>query len=162
MAGIGKTFLLETIAYRLADGTLYTGENNSLKVDLLFTLTCRELNLLPQNCSWIDVLFDNTYVSEYMKQDISDISRRVMIVIDGFDEWKRLSELRENNFENISPVASAVYELINPTSMVLSDRIILLAGRPQACDFVESIVSSNSLKKELNPSVFQRRMLHSM
>ena len=147
VAGIGKTFLLETIAYRWANSTLYTGENNSLKVDLLFTLTCRELNLLPQNCSWIDVLFDNTYVSEYMKQDISDISPRVMIVIDGFDEWTRLSELRENNFENISPVASAVYELINPTSRVLSDHIILLAGRPQACDFVESIISSNTLKR---------------
>ena len=147
VAGIGKTFLLETIAYRWANGTLYTGENNSLKVDLLFTLTCRELNLLTQNCSWIDVLFDNTYVSEYMKQDISDISRRVMIVIDGFDEWTRLSELRKNNVENISPVASAVYELINPTSGVLSDHIILLAGRPQSCDFVESIISSNKLKR---------------
>ena len=147
VAGIGKTFLLETISYRWANGILYTGENNSLKVDLLFTLTCRELNLLPQNCSWIDVLFDNTYVSECMKQDISDISRRIMIVIDGLDEWTRLDELRKSNFENISPVASAVYELINPTSSVLSDHIILLSGRPQACDFVESMISSNTLKR---------------
>ena len=143
VAGIGKTFLLDTIAYRWANNELYTGENNSLKVDLLFTLTCRELNLLPQNSSWIDVL----YVSKYMKQDISDISRRVMIVIDGFDEWKPLSKLRENKDENISPIESAVYELINPTSSVLSDHIILLAGRPQACDLVESKISSNNLKR---------------
>ena len=40
---------------------------------------------------------------------------------------------------DVSPVASEVYELINPTSRVLSDHIIPLPGRPQACDFVESI-----------------------
>ena len=148
VAGIGKTSLLESIAYRWANNKLYTGENNSLQVDLLFILTCRQLNLLPKNATWKDIIESaDTKVSNSMMKDITDISNRVMIFLDGIDEWNCLSEIREIKTKKCSPITNAVHDLINPTANIFPGRAILIAGRPQACDIIESILSRSRMKR---------------
>ena len=140
VAGIGKTCLLESIAHRWANNKLYTGENNSLEVDILFILTCRELNLLSKNATWRDIIESaDAKVSDCMIEDITDISDRVMIVLDGTDELNCLSEIQQIKTKKCSPITNAIHDLINPTSTIFPGRTILIAGRPQACDIIESI-----------------------
>ena len=141
VAGIGKTSLLESIAHRWANNELYTGENNSLQVDLLFIFNCRQLNLLPKNATWKDIIeSEDAKVSDDMMEDITVISNRVMIFLDGIDEWNCLSEMREIKNKTCSPITNAVHDLINPTANIFPGRVILIAGRPQACDIIESVL----------------------
>ena len=148
IAGIGKTFLLESIVHRWANNKLYTGGNNSLQVDILFILTCRELNLLSKNATWRDIIESaDAKVSDCMIEDITDISDRVMIILDGTDEWNCLKEIQQIKTKKCSPITNAVHDLINPTSTIFPGRTILIAGRPQACDIIESILSRNRIKR---------------
>ena len=148
VAGIGKTCLLESIAHRWANDKLYTGENNSLQVDILFILTCRELNLLSKNATLRDIIESaDAKVSDCMIEDITDISDRVMIVLDGTDEWNCLSEIQQIKTKKCSPITTVVHDLINPTSKIFPGSTILIAGRPQACDIIESILSCSRIKR---------------
>ena len=148
VAGIGKTCLLESIAHRWANNKLYTGEKNSLQVDILFILTCRELNLLSKNVTWRNIIESaDAKLSDCMIEDITDISDRVMIVLDGTDEWNCLSEIQQIQTKNCSPITNAIYDLINPTSTIFPGHTILIAGRPQACDIIESILFRSRIKR---------------
>ena len=148
VAGIGKTCLLESIAHRWANNNLYTGENNSLKIDILFILTCRELNLLSKSATLRDIIeSSDAKVSDCMIEDITDISDRIMIVLDGTDEWNCLSEIQQIKTKKCSPITNAVHDLINPTSALFPGRTILIAGRPQSCDIIESILSRSTIRR---------------
>ena len=104
--------------------------------------------MFSKNATWRDIIQSaDVKVSDCMIEDISDISDRVMIVLDGTDEWNCLSEIQQIETEKCSPITNAVYDLINPTSTIFPGRTILIAGRPQACDIIESILSRSRIKR---------------
>ena len=144
IAGIGKSFLIETMMYLWANGSLFAGVNKSPKVDVLLNFTCREINLLSPTVT-LEKLFQSFYgpqVSVKMLQDISDISDRVLIVVDGLDEWRNINNFRKDRNSTVSPLNKTMYDLINTTSVsLLSGHRTIVVGRPQACNVIESVFS---------------------
>nr|XP_034957347.1 NACHT, LRR and PYD domains-containing protein 6 [Zootoca vivipara] len=82
-AGIGKTMTARKIMLDWAVGKLYQG-----KFDYAFYINCREINLMTEQHSLIDLIFWNCPERNAPLEDIFSNPERLLFIIDGLDELK--------------------------------------------------------------------------
>ena len=146
IAGIGKTSMVDSYVLKWAQGELLNGKDNSQQIDILFKLTCRNVNTFSNVFTAEDLLR-----AEYARvlkdiefEDLEDISHRIVILIDGVDELQSLHEL--NNVlltteirTELPPLVRSVYELIDTHSNTLARHKTIIAARPEACQIVDAV-----------------------
>ena len=134
IAGIGKTSFVDSFILKWINGEVIKD------IDYLVKLSCRELNRLRNIESLDDLLqqkFPRIFNSETV-QSLSYASKKLLIIIDGFDELKnnqlfaQLSKGKEIN----SPLISAIYDLIQPRSSIFPGKRVIVCGRPHSCDMI--------------------------
>ncbi|XP_066577784.1 NACHT, LRR and PYD domains-containing protein 3 [Amia ocellicauda] len=82
-AGIGKSFTAQKIMWDWASGKLY-----SERFDYIFHLKCRELNLISEKISVVDLILNS---SPHLMPAIAQVLSRpeeILFIIDGFDELR--------------------------------------------------------------------------
>ena len=146
IAGIGKTSMVDSYVLKWAQGEFLNGKDNSQQIDILFKLTCRNVNTFSNILTAEELLR-----AEYAKvlkdiefEDLEDISHRILILIDGVDELQSLHEL--NNIlmtteiqTELPPLVKSVYELIDTHSNTLTRHKTIIAARPEACQIIDAV-----------------------
>ena len=146
IAGIGKTSMVDSYVLKWAQGVLLNGKGNSQEIDILFKLTCRNINTFSNVFTAEDLLR-----AEYAKvlkgvefEDLEDISHRILILIDGVDELQFLNELSNVLLTTeiqteLPPLVRSVYELIDTHSYTLTRHKTIIAARPEACQIIDAV-----------------------
>ena len=146
IAGIGKTSMVDSYVLKWAQGELLNGKDNSQQIDILFKLTCRNVNTFSNIFTAEDLLR-----AEYAKvlkdiefEDLEDISHRILILIDGVDELQSLHKLNDVLMTTeiqteLPPLVKSVYELIDTHSNTLTRHKTIIAARPEACQIIDAV-----------------------
>ena len=133
IAGIGKTSFLDTLALKWANEEMYQ------EYDFLFKLHCRELNIWSQK----------RVLEEFEKifTCLRDVKSKVLIIVDGMDEFKHLYNLCSKAKSKCEcEVVSLLYDLID--SDYHQNKKVILAGRPKAIGTVH-LMYENKMKCKL-------------
>ena len=134
IAGIGKTSFIDTFVLKWIEGEILKD------VDYVIKLACRELNRMTDVHS-LEILLRQKFPHIFQNRsyrDLSEISEKVLIILDGFDELKDHRDfLTLTKGKQVNPsMISVLYELIRPRSANLPNKRVIVCGRPQACDVI--------------------------
>ena len=106
--------------------------------DFIFLFTCRELNLLLENIKTVEELFQHKYPEVFKiinPSDLESISERVLIIVDGLDEFQNIYNIR--NTKNRDLNLDLLSSLIDTKNRFLKNHKVIACGRPKACEFVK-------------------------
>ena len=106
--------------------------------DFIFLFTCRELNLLLENIKTVEELFQHKYPEIFKiinPSDLESISERVLIIVDGLDEFQNIYNIR--NTKNRDLNLDLLSSLIDTKNRFLKNHKVIACGRPKACEFVK-------------------------
>ena len=140
IAGIGKTSMVDSYVLKWAKQEILNGENNSQEIDLLFKLTCRNINTFS-NVSTAEELLRCEYekvLKDVECEDLEDISHRILILVDGADEFKSLHEISDHKIRELPGLVKSVYDLIDISSKFLPGHKTMIAARPEACQIIDA------------------------
>lgn len=124
IAGAGKTSLVDFLTLKWAEGLIYQEYN------LLIVFKCRELNLCGERES-LETLLEKKYDKELGKllyDQLQSKRVKVLIIIDGMDEFKYIDDLINSFMKPCNGTASTVHDLIKPTFNF--QKKVILVGRP--------------------------------
>ena len=147
-AGIGKSLFCRKLLRDWASNKLFKPPRNRIIPDFAFAylLTFRQLSLLGErsvslrdvlNCSTL--LDDRCRIDDLLLQYLVDHPEKVLIIIDGFDEYSLQDcvvgdthERYPNSCEEDMPVAALCAKLIN--GQILGQSTVLVTSRPDESD----------------------------
>ena len=147
-AGIGKTLFCQKLIRDWADDKLSQEDTEAEVPDFKFAylLTFRQLNLLRDKpftlraiLNHSSVLDDHSIIDESLFEYMTNHPEKVLIVIDGFDEYSqqdyiasRLDEMYPNSAQEEMPVAALCAKLIK--GKLLSGSVVITTSRPDESD----------------------------
>nr|XP_028592449.1 LOW QUALITY PROTEIN: NACHT, LRR and PYD domains-containing protein 6 [Podarcis muralis] len=130
-AGIGKTMTARKIMLDWAVGKLYQG-----KFDYAFYINCREINLMTEQQSLIDLIFWNCPERNAPLEDIFASPERLLFIIDGLDELKFSLESNEEHLcfdpSQKKPVKVVLRSLVRKS--ILPKSYLIITTRPIALE----------------------------
>ncbi|KAL9956646.1 hypothetical protein ACROYT_G038154 [Oculina patagonica] len=152
-AGIGKTLFSQKLIRDWADDKLFEAQIKTEIPDFKFAylLTFRQLNLLGDGrFSLREILNRSPFLDEHSNIDeslfeyIVNYSEKVLIVLDGYDEFSEqdyiasdLDEQYPNNVQEKMPVAALCAKLIK--GKILRDSVVMITSRPDESDNIGGI-----------------------
>lgn len=132
VAGIGKTVLVQKI---LCD---FGSNVEHLEFDFIIHLTFRDLNLITKPVSFRDlVLRKNSHLTKCVDAILANESK-LLIVLDGFDEFKHYRSCDVDTFVTETDEEGEVTEVISSLIQgeLLPEASVLLTSRPMAISHV--------------------------
>ena len=146
VSGIGKSSVTKEIELLWASGNIFTD------IKYLFHIACGEINNLKQ--SSFEELLKIQYpgLFDLIKfDDLRTIAAKVMIVVDGIDEFTGL-----NQFESLSTgsklptselsITNCLYDMLSLKDQFVRQAYVIVTGRADACSIILQINRRN--KKE--------------
>ena len=148
VAGIGKSTLIQRYVLKWSKNEVLLDDNE--KVDFLFIFQCRDLNTM-QHVTTFEELLKLMYpkVFDYISfDDLTKISDRIMIVVDGLDELQGIYtendsvQLQQDSLQLPFPgmnttMREIVKDIVNTKSTVLKGHKTIVCGRPKACEIIK-------------------------
>ncbi|XP_057310160.1 nucleotide-binding oligomerization domain-containing protein 2-like [Hydractinia symbiolongicarpus] len=130
IAGIGKTSLIDQLVLQWADDKVMND------FDFVFKFPCRELNTLISISSWAELVLKTLpHTYEGFFDELMENSGRVLVIIDGIDEFRYLDDVKHLSAGNPRHrLASIVHDIILERNSLLSNGKVIVCGRPQACN----------------------------
>ncbi|XP_038874213.1 NACHT, LRR and PYD domains-containing protein 12-like [Salvelinus namaycush] len=128
VSGIGKTSQVRMVILNWAEG------NGNQDCPLLFPLPFRELNLLKERLSLIELI--HKFFPELKEPGISNLENiRIWLIFDGLDEFRHLLDFKNSpivtNVTEASSVPTLLTNLING-NLLPSTAYIWITSRPEA------------------------------
>lgn len=152
IAGIGKTSLVDNFVLQWANETIMKD------IDFVFKFTCRELNTLNNISSWEELvrhIFPNVYDGFF--DELIENSSRVLVIIDGIDEFRYLEVMEGLESGNPShKLASIIYNIMSHKLSLLPNSKVIVCGRPQAFNKIGGIFLQSRALKLIEVSGFNR------
>ena len=150
VAGIGKSTLIDMFTFEWAKKELQCQD-----FDFVFKFTCREINEIVKEINSVEDLFKRKFpdILEMVSlKDLSELSERILIIVDGLDELKGIYEMEENRdpLTKRERYLQIVYDLIDTKSNnALKNHKTFACGRPKACEFVRRQLSQTNKSKTI-------------
>ena len=153
-AGIGKTVFCQKLIRDWADGQLFPSPPANAQIPdfkFAFLMTFRQLSLLKDQTLTLKELFnhsllidDQTNIDDSLLEYIINHSEKVLIVIDGFDEYSEQDYIAGNAHERYPntavekiPVAALCAKLIR--GKLLGQSTVMITSRPDESDKIGGI-----------------------
>ena len=136
IAGIGKTSLLDYLLLQWANGKIWNGTGNWPLFDFVFRFNCRDLNGY-HNCDIsVEDLFNWNYPNIFhsvFTETTGGLGKKVLIVVDGLDEFCQLNGL----FHKPPPIGVSVKSSIATVVHTVLTKCFpnctsIVAGRPES------------------------------
>ena len=146
IAGIGQTSMVDSYVLKWTKHELLNGKgNNSLQIDFLFKLTCRNINTFT-NISTAEELLRTEYgnvLKDVEFEDLEDVSHRILILVDGADELQSLHQISNAEARQVSSgQVKSVYDFIDIRSNFLTAHKTIIVARPEACQIIDATFKS--------------------
>ncbi|XP_057309591.1 NACHT, LRR and PYD domains-containing protein 14-like [Hydractinia symbiolongicarpus] len=155
IAGIGKTSLIDQLVFQWADGKMLND------FDFVFKFTCRQINTITNIPTWEELVkrfFPNVYQDFF--NELLENSSRVLIIVDGIDEFRYLDEIKEIAAGNpMHELGSIMHDVILESSSLLPNSKVLVCGRPQACDIIKNLFLTSQQPKLIEVSGFDENSI---
>ncbi|XP_057309570.1 NACHT, LRR and PYD domains-containing protein 13-like [Hydractinia symbiolongicarpus] len=155
IAGIGKTSLIDQLVFQWADGKMLND------FDFVFKFTCRQINTITNTSTWEELVkrfFPNVYQDFF--NELLENSRRVLIIVDGIDEFRYLDDIKEIAAGNpMHELGSIMHDIILESSSLLPNSKVLVCGRPQACDIIKNLFLTSQQPKLIEVSGFDENSI---
>ncbi|XP_057309574.1 uncharacterized protein LOC130647649 [Hydractinia symbiolongicarpus] len=155
IAGIGKTSLIDQLVFQWADGKMLND------FDFVFKFTCRQINTITNTPTWEELVkrfFPNVYQDFF--NELLENSRRVLIIVDGIDEFRYLDDIKEIAAGNpMHELGSIMHDIILKSSSLLPNSKVLVCGRPQACDIIKNLFLTSQQPKLIEVSGFDENSI---
>ncbi|XP_057309590.1 NACHT, LRR and PYD domains-containing protein 4-like [Hydractinia symbiolongicarpus] len=155
IAGIGKTSLIDQLVFQWADGKMLND------FDFVFKFTCRQINTITNTFTWEELVkrfFPNVYQDFF--NELLENSRRVLIIVDGIDEFRYLDDIKEIAAGNpMHELGSIMHDIILERSSLLPNSKVLVCGRPQACDIIKNLFLTSQQPKLIEVSGFDENSI---
>ncbi|KAL1005900.1 hypothetical protein UPYG_G00065340 [Umbra pygmaea] len=156
VSGIGKTSQVRMIILNWAEG------KGNQEVQLIFPLSFRELNLVKEKLSLIELLYK--FFPELKEHGISDLeSSRVGFVFDGLDEFRRTLDFKNSpKMTNITEAFSVPTLLTNLIiGNILPSAQIWITSRPAAvsripCKYIHEVAEIEGFTDVQKEEFFRR------
>ncbi|XP_043918051.1 protein NLRC3-like [Protopterus annectens] len=132
VAGIGKTMLIQKVVYDFANSQFYS------EFDFVFHFTFRDLNLINKPVSLRSlILMKNGHLSKVL-DDILANDDKLLIIFDGFDEFKFYTELDIDCYVFDPTEEAELVQIIGSIlkGELLSEASVLLTSRPTAINHI--------------------------
>uniref|UniRef100_A0A8C8RR75 NACHT, LRR and PYD domains-containing protein 3 n=1 Tax=Pelusios castaneus TaxID=367368 RepID=A0A8C8RR75_9SAUR len=130
-AGIGKTMIARKMMYDWAAGELYKE-----KFDYVFYINCREMNLLTEQGSVVDIICKHWLHTNAPINHILMNPEKILFIIDGFDELRFSFDQPEDNL-CLNPWEKKSMEIILSSlfrKTVLPESYLMITTRPAALE----------------------------
>ena len=155
IAGVGKTTLVNTYTYDWAKKSLLNGNDSEVpKIDFLFKLSCRDLNIQYTNNKEIfnsdENLLQSNFPHVFSQISMDDLRMNpssVLILIDGLDELKYKFDCEENNL-----LIQRIRSLINIKTMGFRTMVI---SRPEAAQKAYNFLKEEYKELNRTPSMIE-------
>ncbi|XP_039530238.1 NACHT, LRR and PYD domains-containing protein 12-like isoform X3 [Pimephales promelas] len=132
IAGVGKTVSVYKFILDWVDGK----ENQD--ITLIFPLPFRELNLITENCSLMEMLHEHFFSDPKELPSLPKGDRKVLFIFDGLDEWRfPLSFTDGGRFTDVhkkTTVSKIVTSLIK--RHLVPSALIWITSRPAAASLI--------------------------
>ena len=139
IAGVGKTSLIDYMLLQWANGCLWNNVQNMPSFAFVFKFPCRELNLYQNKVS-IQGLFERLYPKVFRQisfEDLVTCRQRVLVILDGFDEFREQNELLEScgtSFSEETNIGAVLHNMLKPLTGCFLDQTTILASRPDSAN----------------------------
>ena len=156
VAGIGKSTLIDMFTFKWAKKELRCQD-----FDFVFKFTCREINEIAEEVNNLENLFKRMFPDVFdlvSLQDLSVVSEKILIIVDGLDELKDIYQMDgANQSTNQEAYLRVVFDLINTKcNKMFKNHKTFACGRPKACEFVKRPLSQTCKIKTIEVCGFNR------
>ncbi|XP_066556083.1 NACHT, LRR and PYD domains-containing protein 3 [Amia ocellicauda] len=129
-AGIGKSFTAQKIMFDWASGKLYS------EIFLyIFHIKCRQLNLIGENISVVNLILNNSQHLAPVVTEILCSSEKILFIIDGFDELKYSLDVSHSLSHDLHEQNSPAITLSRlMRKVILPECFLLITTRSTALD----------------------------
>ncbi|XP_078515235.1 NACHT, LRR and PYD domains-containing protein 12-like [Lissotriton helveticus] len=143
VSGIGKTMTTRKIMFDWASGSLFQE-----RFEYVFYIHCREYSQRGAQRPIADLIIPSIDGEPLLSMsEIEDNPKKVLFIIDGFDELKITEGLLFDDPDKKSPEGKTIFSLIR--KRYLSDSYIIITTRPTAMDALEKCVKDGRLAEIL-------------
>ena len=165
VAGIGKSTLIDMFTFKWAKKELRCQD-----FAFVFKFTCREINEIAEEVNNLENLFKRMFPDVFdlvSLQDLSGVSERILIIVDGLDELKDIYQMDgANQSTNQEAYLRVIFDLINTKcNKMFKNHKTFACGRPKACEFVKRQLSQTCKIKTIevcgfNPDNIQKYIVN--
>eukprot|EP00112_Aurelia_sp_Birch-Aquarium-sp1_P014651 Seg318.6 transcript_id=Seg318.6/GoldUCD/mRNA.D3Y31 product="Protein NLRC3" protein_id=Seg318.6/GoldUCD/D3Y31 len=132
--GIGKTSLVDYITYQWAQNDMFKQEEE-MQFSLVFRFQCRSLNRYKgRKLTANDLFMENFNVNI---SDIGDKAQKILIILDGFDEYFAYSDIFKFSNKEDS-ITRIVRNLVTQGTVLFPGHYTLVTGRHHAVDLLQT------------------------
>ncbi|XP_039530252.1 NACHT, LRR and PYD domains-containing protein 3-like [Pimephales promelas] len=155
IAGVGKTVSVYKFILDWVDGK----ENQD--ITLIFPLPFRELNLITEDCSLMELLHEHFFSDDKELPSLPKGDRKVLFIFDGLDEWRfPLSFTDGGRFTDVhkkTTVSKIVTSLIK--RHLVPSALIWITSRPAAAsliprDYIDQVTEVRGFNDEQKEQYF--------
>lgn len=160
VAGIGKSFAVQKFILDWAEGR----ENQD--IDFIFSLAFREVNLITDDKSLIDLLTEFHPALQSFKDSGDFVRARVTVILDGLDESRLQLDFKNKPVTSVSEVTSVGNLLTNLIQgNLLPQAKLWITSRPAAADqipgrYVDVVTEIRGFSDPQKEEYFKRRFSH--
>ncbi|XDV26218.1 hypothetical protein PO909_029980 [Leuciscus waleckii] len=132
IAGVGKTVSVNKFIFDWAEG------KDNQDITFIFPLPFRELNLITENCSLMELLHEHFFSEDKERPSLPKGDRKVLFIFDGLDECRfQLSFTEGGRFTDVhkkTTVSKIITSLIK--AHLVPSALIWITSRPAAASLI--------------------------
>ena len=152
IAGIGKSSLLYYLATKWSNNEIWNDDSTATAFDFVFILNFRYLNTITYVESLKELLTEQypTVFNAISFEELKTVGRKVLIILDGADEFGYIDELFElqSGAAVKTNIARTVYEILESERTGLNHNL-LLSSRPGTATKLKKLLSHNNVKLKI-------------